>query len=410
MRYLAAAARDGLPHAAGALGAAALGLLLLLMAVVVRNRPGSRWHPWLIAGTLSFAMAMAIAIAAIHSGRLAVIRATGPHGPAGDNGGVYPGIQLQILGIALVGAIALTLFVVGALLGLRAGRGLGEPGRGQGWLGAAWLIPILPLATGALAYSLRLGRDISAVSLATPATKALRLFQAVEGAHVVLDWARLGLAVVGLVAVAVTIAGSRRAGDVRIPRWSKTSAVVLLAAGLAAFLSTRGHAADRAPLPLLSGGALETPRAQKLPRVTHCPHATRPAPLLEFEADGVRFNRTAVDLSKFQDDLESYRTNYPLLHEGHSPSVLLTVLAEPGTPVARIIPYLQRAGTGEILVAAAARRDHQSRTLGNITRFEFCGMPLRLTVDGEAMSRYGDWSRLVTAMDQGRTPFQVAAR
>jgi hypothetical protein len=412
MTFLAIALRESSLRAASALVAAGMGLLLLLIAAMVRKRQGSRRYlACLTAGTVSFAAAIAVAIGAIHTGRLNVLRATLPGASERDAHTLYLGIQLQILGIALVGGITLLFAFVWALVRLMARRWR------SGWrplagssLAAAPLLPLLAVAAGALVYGLRLGRAFTDLSWSANAIKELRLYQALEGAQVVLGWARLGLGGAVALAVGIAVAASRPANAVGSPPRNKAAAAFLLACGLAAFLLSRGHAADGAPLPLLPGGTLDVSQASKLPRVSSCPLSPQPAPVLEFEAEVVRFNRVAVDPGQFRDQLEVFRRNYPLLYGRPAPPLLVTVLADPATSLARIIPYLERADTGEVQVASAVPRDHQSHVLGRIERYEYCGRPFLLSIEGRALSSYTTWSQLSTAMEQSRAPLVVAAR
>ena len=62
MRYLVAAARESTSLAASALGAATLGLLLLLIAALASKRRRSRGYVrFLTSGTVFFAAAVAVA-------------------------------------------------------------------------------------------------------------------------------------------------------------------------------------------------------------------------------------------------------------------------------------------------------------------------------------------------------------
>ncbi|HXU81858.1 MAG TPA: hypothetical protein VN914_10710 [Polyangia bacterium] len=407
MSYLMAAARDCAPYAAGALGAAGLGLVAMLVgATIVRKRLGSRAAlTWLTAGTLSFGVAVALGVAAIRAGRLDLATATLPGAAAREADVTYQGVQLQVLGSALIGGSILVFAIARACLSL-----VTRP-RAASWFAVAWLLPLAPVAAGALGYGLRLGRGITDVSLAPPAGKALGLFQAVEAAQVVLGWARLALGGAVVLAAVVAIAAWRRAGPVNtVPSRKVFGAGLLLLAGVAAYLMTRDHAVDRGPLPFLAAGALSASEASTLPRVSSCPAPAESAPLLSFEGNAVTLNAAPVDPGQFQEQLRATRASYPLLHEGRAPSLLMIVRASPRTPITSLIPYLERAGAGEIHVASAVLRHFQSRTLGRIERYEYCGRPLRLSDTGMPLSTFATWSELSAAMERSRAPMEMAAK
>jgi hypothetical protein len=413
MSYLATAFRDCAAHAAAALGAAGLGLVLLLIAAVSGNRAAARGYlVSLTAGTVSFAVAIAAAIVTVWTGRLDLVGATMPDQSKHDLTVIFRDIQLQVLGISLVGAVTLLFFIAGALLILTTRRDpAGQSRRQQLCLVAVWLLPLLPAAAGALAYGLRLGNDLAALSFTPASTKTMILFRSMQESRGVLDGARVGLGVTVALALAFATFRSKHGGALMTASRAKTvGSRILFASGLAVFLLTRGHAADRAPLPLLAGGSMDASRASKLPQLSRCRAPTRPGPVLTFDRDEVTLDRSPVDPLEFQERIETMRSSYPLLHQGRTPPVLAIVLATPATPLARMIPYLQRVGVGEVDVATAVRSDFQSRTLGQIERYQYCGQPFRLTPDGKAISDHGSWSKLSAAVAESETLLELAAR
>ena len=79
--------------------------------------------------------------------------------------------------------------------------------------------------------------------------------------------------------------------------------------------------------------------------VLSLPAASPGAPVLEFSANAVLFNRGLVSPGEFAEKLATQRSLLPLLHPGEPlPPPELLVLADVATPTDRVIPYLERAG------------------------------------------------------------------
>lgn len=183
---------------------------------------------------------------------------------------------------------------------------------------------------------------------------------------------------------------------------------MVFVAGLFAFTSTRGQAADRRPLPVLPHVA-DTSFASKVPSLSPC-LPTEPAPVLEFASDLVRLGSIDVAPNEFRPYFDGVRNNYALLHAGR-PMPFLIIVADRATPTGRIIPYLQQVSGGtSILVASATPRPIASMTLGTIARYELCGRTFRLTSREKAtpISRYRSWSDVAAAINSNAEILEVA--
>ena len=323
------------------------------------------------------------------------------------------GIRVQFAGLVFIGALillALTVMSLGMTLSWRTDAIRGQRSVAASRLyGSALLLPAWAAAAGALLYGLRMNKGFWDVAGTEPAMKSAELLRSIDGAYSIIDAARVGLLVLAALGSITTVVlwmrgALRPVSSVRI-----AASVSVFIAGLFAFTSTRGLAADRHPLPILPHVA-HASYASKAPSLWPC-QPTESAPVLEFANDFVRLDSSQVDPNEFQAHLVTAGNNYALDHAGR-PMPFLIVMADRATPIDRIIPYLQKVPEGTtILVASTTSRAVLSKTLGTIARYEFCGRTFRLIYRKTAtpLSRYRRWSDVAAAISRSNSEILEAA-
>ncbi len=408
------------PRSFVVLGVAATALILGVVACV----SGHRRRSWtglptrlaVAAGSLVL-LAAGFVVAAVQASRSVVLHqllysTRAAEGDADAGRAVILGISVQFAGLVFIGALmllALTVASLGLMLSWRTEAMRGHRSLAIARLRAvALLLPAWPAAVGLLRYGLRMNEGYTAAAYVEPFKKAAELLQSIDGAYPIIKAARLGLLVLVALAAIATVVVSRR-GVLRPVSSARLAASVLVfLAGLFAFASTRRHAADRRPLPILPDVA-DASYASKVPSLSPC-RSTEPAPVLEFANDSVRFDWSHVDPNEFQAHFDGARINYPIDHAGR-PMPFLIVVANRATPANRMVPYLQKVSDGTIiLVASATSHPVVSKTLGTIARYEACGRTFRLTYRETAtpLSRYGSWSDVAAAINRSSEVLEIA--
>jgi hypothetical protein len=410
---------DTAPYSFLLLGATAAALILGAVACLLGHRR-RRWrglpgHLALAAGSVVL-LVLGCGVAAGHAWRSVVIRellqSTRPADGDVNAAMVNLGIRVEFAMLVFIGALtllALAMVALGLTLSWRteAMRGQQSPAASR-LTTIALLLPICPVAAGVLLYGLRMNGGFMAVAATAPSMKTVELLQSIDGAQSILEPARVALLLlVALGSIATVVSWGR--GALRpVSSVHLAASALLFLAGLFAFTATRGHAADRRPLPILPH-ATDASYASKVPSMSPCP-PTESAPTLEFASDFVRLDWSHVNPDDFQAHFETARNNYRLLHDGR-PMPFLILVADRATPTARIVPYLQKVPDGTaVLVASATSHPVLSKTLGTIPRYEFCGRTFNLTYRETAthLSRYGSWSDVAAAVSGDSNSLQLA--
>lgn len=345
-----------------------------------------------------------VAVALVERGRSAVVAYALPSATGGSPVPAIPdGVEMQVRGLMLAGGLAIGVLVLVWLAGM---DWRSRPSRG-GPVRAALFLPLLPVALGILAYGWAVSRGYHGAADIDPALKSEHLRQALEssgrwlGVARVAWWLALGLsAVAGLV-------WARRAPLVPVTRL--LAAVALCGAGFLAVVVTRGQAADRLPMPVLANSVLDLRPFEQTPRFASCPRQEESLPVLQFGSDAVTVDGVAVDPRGFGDHLMTTRSNYPAVHQGRpAPATLALVVAPGNTPMARLIPYLQKGVGGLWMMASVAPHPYLSRTLGAVPRYQHCGRRFRLSESAAPISRYPTWAALAAAMDKAPATLEAA--
>lgn len=420
MNHLRETVLDTSPYSFVVLGMVATALILGVVACVL----GHRRRSWAgLPGQLAVAagslvlLADGFVVATTQSWRSVVTyhllqstRATGDHVDA--DSALILGICVQFAGFVFIGALvllALTLVTLGLALSWRTEAMRGHRSAALSRLRSiAMLLPAWPAAAGLLFYGLRMNEGYMAVTDVEPGMKTLELLRSIDGAYPILGAARGGLLWLVALGVLAAVVVSRRGALRPVSSGRLAASLLVFFAGLLAFASTRGHAADRRPLPILPNVA-NASYASKVPSVSPCP-PIESAPVLEFEKDFVRFDSSPVEPEEFQAHFYGALNQYPLLHAGR-PMPYLIVVADRATPTHRIIPYLQKLEGGTtILVASATSHPVLSKTLGTIARYESCGRTFRLIGRETAtpLTRYRNWSDVAAAINRNSEILEAA--
>jgi hypothetical protein len=324
-----------------------------------------------------------------------------------DEGIANLGIHVQFVGLVFLGALLLLTLTVVAL-GLTLSWRADAIGRHRSLNAVALLLPAWPPAAGLLLYGLRLHKGFWGTPGVDAATKTADILRSIDGAYPIIEAARVGMLLLVAVGAITAVVAWRRAPLRPVSSVRLAAAVLVFVAGLSAFIATRGHAADRHPLPILSH-AMDTSYASKVPSISPCPPAES-APALEFNNDVVRFNGRPADPDDFRTRFVVDRNDYALLHAGRQ-LLFLVIEADRATPIDRIIPYLQKALEGTtVLIASAASRPILSKTLGTVARYEYCGRTFRLGYEQTAtpLSRYRSWSDVAAAVSRDAEIVEMA--
>ena len=410
---------DASPYSFVVLGVAAAALILGVVACVLGHRrriwKGLPGQLAMAAGSLVL-LASGFVVAAAQAQRSSVIyQSTLPwESTLRDSRMVNLAIRVQFAGSVFLGGLmllALTMVTLGLTLSWRTETIRAHRSLAMSRLRAvALLLPVWPPAAGLLLYGLRMNKGFWDVAWVDPSMKSAALFRWMDGAYPIVAAARAGLLLVVAVGAITAVVAWRRGALGPVSSVRLASSVLVFLAGLSAFTVTRGHAADRRPLPVLPHG-VGASYASRVPSVSPCPPA-EPAPFLEFRDDFVRLNGSpyAPD-DEFRDHLVTLRNNYGLLHGTDRPMPYLIVEAAPATPIDRIIPYLQKLTEDTtILLASASPHPSLSKTLGMIPRYEFCGRTFRVLFEQTAtpLSRYRNWSDVAATVSRNSEILQVA--
>ncbi len=413
---------DTSPRSFAVLGVAATALILGVVACVLGHRrriwTGLPRQLAMAAGSLAL-LASGFVVAAAQAWRPVVIHellesTRVAEGFAAEARMVRLGIGVQFAGFVFLGALMLLSLVVvtlGLTLSWRTEALSGHRSLSMSRLRAiALLLPAWPPAAALLLYGLWMDKGFTGVAGADPSMKTAELLRSIDGSYPIIEAARLGLFILVALGSITAVVVSRRGALRPVSSVRLAAAVLVFLAGLSAFAVTRGHAADRHPLPILPHPADDS-YARKVPILSPCPPPTESGLFLEFANDFVRLGASEVDLDKFQAYFLSYANDYPLLHAGR-PMPFLIVMADRAAPTDRVMAYLQKVPEGTIiLVASAMSRPVLSKTLGTIARYEFCGRPFRLSYAKTAthLSRYRNWSDVAAAISGNSEILEITA-
>jgi hypothetical protein len=406
------------------IAAAGMGVALAscLVAVLLRARLARplRWRAFpIFLCALALLTATAAAFAGVEIGRrdLAGQLETREALVEAASDAISRGIPRQLTGLALLGPIALVSLVsAGLLRWVLRQRPAVPPSRATVALGMTVVLPLIVGALGASTYGFWMHAGYIGLADVSPFNQDRVMLQRLQqGAHL-LTLLRASITVsagAGLIAATVW---ARSAGARPLGRAGVAMASAIFAAGLGAFAATRVQAADR-PLPILTYNQRDDSvyfgivHSQEMPRFSRCSPLSAAAPVLEFSANDVLFDRAQVSPEDVRDKLGTYRDSFPLLHPGKPlPPPALLVLADVTTPIDRMFPYLFYAGEIEIVMVGSNPLPFTSRTLGIIERREFCYRAFLLGEDGVPVSSYRTWRDLALAVDRSATSLRIAAR
>ena len=343
---------------------------------------------------------VATAVAVVERGRARVAAYALLPAPTNDSA-LVEGVQTQVTGLVVAGA--LTIAVLGWLLWIA--RRPRTSSRELGWAGL--FLPALPAAVGVLAYGWAVSRGYRGVAGMDVGLKLEYLRQSLEASGVYLKMARVATwLAVGLAAVAGFVwARHGRA----VSRKRMAAAAALCGVGALAFAATRQQAADGVPLPILENGVVEFPSFEQVPRLANCSRQMESLPVLRFGPDAVTVDGSVVEPDGFRDHLMVTRANHQLIHQGRpAPATLAVVVARAGTPLARIIPYLQKGASGAWMMASIAAHPYQSKTLGVVPRYQHCGRIFQLSESATPISHYSTWADLAKAIDHSPAALELA--
>lgn len=406
--------------------AAGMGVALtsLLLAVLLRARLArpQRWLAFPVLCSLALLTAAAVAIASVEVGRRDVAAQLGMREAfvSADSVVIARGIARQLTGLVLLGPVALASLASAGLLRWALRRRPAVPtSRATIVLGATLVLPLIIGALGASIYGLRVHSAFHAQW--DPISWEPAVFHRLQQTRHLLTLLRAGIVASAGAGLIAAVVWARSAGTRPLGRSRVATASAIFAAGLGAFVSTRGRAAER-PLPILTSNQRDDLShfgivySQEMPRFSRCQPLSDPAPMLEFSGKDVLFDRVQVSPEEFRDKLDTYRRLFPLLHPGKTvpPSTLL-VLADVVTPIDRTIPYLLYAdllypGKVEIVMVGSNPLSFASKTLGLIERHEFCSRVFSLREDAVPLSRYRTWRDLAEAVDRSAAVLRISAQ
>jgi hypothetical protein len=390
-----------------------------LLAVLLRARLATprRWLGFPILCSLALVITTAAAIAAVEIGRRDVAGQLGTRQELFNvaSNVISRGIARQFAGLALLGPIALVFLVSASLLrwDLRERSAVPAP-RARGALGVIVVLPLIIGAVGAFIYGLSVHAGWVGLAAVDPSEKERVMLERLQRADHLLTLLRASVVAAAGAGSIAAIAWARAAGARPLGRARVAMASVLFAAGLGAFVSTRGQAADR-PLQMLAynqRNSFGTVFSQEMPRFSRCPPLSAGAPVLEFSTSEVMFDGGQVSPEDIHDKLVTEQISFPLLHPGQPPRPpTMHVVADVATPIDRMLPYLAYAGDVEIVMVGSNPRPFASRTLGVIERREFCFRAFSLREDdGVPLSGYRTWRDLALAVDRSAAVLRIAAR
>ncbi len=417
--------REGAPYTwIEAALAVACGAAIVAATIVQLGRGGRRLPALVAFGPALGALGALLAVAAAGAARGRAIVAhgvlVGEPDPSMVATLVAEGVSLQLNALACAAIAApplVGLLAIGAMLPpLVASARERQPAAAPLLLGAALAGPLgLALLAGALPYLLRVLHVFAAVPGVEPTEKGALLDAGLREAMGALLAARIAILALALPALACACVAAalwaRRGRTAGNAAFAVAAAIFLV--GAAAFVATRGEAADGEPLPPwnLAGNFVDPRELGGAPSSRRCGEL-QPNPVLALHADGAYFDGRPVAPDDYAEQLATLRNNYLLLHPEGDPAKVVTLLAAPSeTPLARLAPYLRasagRGMRGFVLVAVQPRFT-DTRTLGRIDRPRMCALPFTVEDSGAPAARFRTWGDLAAALDAAPAPLAVA--
>ena len=195
-----------------------------------------------------------------------------------------------------------------------------------------------------------------------------------------LDTASVAVVVVGTI---IAVVFARRA-ERRLAKPSVT-AMLVFACGAAAFMATRGHAADRHRSFSMASQAAGTERSAPVPKwLNECDEDFGYAyTVVSFERDYTYVDGyLASDPAALRTELERVRRNWSIIQPARRFPGRITLRIDPTRTVDDIQPWLDAMYDehfSRVIVMFDASTKSLTRTLGYVSVRRYCGMELRLT-------------------------------
>ena len=375
----------------------------LLGAILGYHR--SHRSVWTLVALGALVLTIALLVAGVMAGRSEMLATTAQRDPALQATRLAEGVTLQMNLPALIGFCAplYVLIALGFVLPIVARRDRSQ-GAAASLLAVAIGAPLGVAALGTLGYVLEVIHSLAAIAGIDPAQKSTLLETSLRAALEHITRAHVELIAVTAIAIAGAVGAAvlaTRSGH-RASRAHLVTAGALLLSGLAAVGATRGHAADRLPLPAL-GDTLVPSTAERPPGFTRCRGTSSAGPVLTLDGDRATLNGEPIALRDTHDVLLTLRNNFRLLHPTEDFPGQLLVLAGATTPMARLAPYLltaEIAGYPHQRLIAIEPRPYHSRTLGVIDRVEQCALDFEVVEsEGTPWSTWRTWGELAAALE-----------
>jgi hypothetical protein len=392
----------------------AIGIGLLLVAILRRERPAGRWLA--VASILApLGTLTCVAMGLQHARATALSSAQPSASPDLRAALLSQGLSADVLLRLLGGPLVLVALVVGVLAG---GLAVARRSRSSGVLTAG--IPLAfvvlgfaPLAAAAFFGAGQSNRGLVEMSSLAPEDKPAHLVRVIDSEQRLLDRA-FQLAAAGCVLAALLGCGlawklrsPATAGQPTAARTSWGGSVILLAtAGVATALAVplRRENAVPWPPPSSAGDLLlieaETPALEG-------PDAIERAPVIVLDRDLV-LDGQAMDPGELEQVLAVLRNNYHLLHPGGEFNGLVLLVCAPavtGTRVREVLQAVHVAGYRQTLLTFIRIEQHQRPTLGTLKRNRTTSARVQLVQQGGALP---PGSRAITL--DGRENYAELAR
>jgi len=374
------------------------------VAVIVPSAIWVRPARWLSA---ILAAGSAAAIVLVERGRGSVaasVFAAAADPEAGTS--IASGIEAQITGVTVAGALALGAVLLLALAEIAA-RHQSRP-NDQPW--SAPLLALLPSSIGVVVYGRALRARYEGAAGIDPSLKSAHLREALVASHRWLDLARFGSWLAIGVITALVLVRARR-GPVGDSGARLFTAGLLFVAGAISFAVTRSQASDHTPLTVLPAVVEDPTTFEGVPRLKSCPVQTQSLPLLRFRPEAVTLDGIPVDPRTFGDQLTVLFANWVTLNRGPSvPDTSALIIASRETPLERVLPYLSVRPDASWMVASIWPVPHPSASMGPIPRYQHCGRRFKLSESAPPISQYKTWGALAGAVDRSPSIFEAAPR
>jgi len=194
-------------------------------------------------------------------------------------------------------------------------------------------------------------------------------------------------AIAAVVGAAAVIAARRAGGR---SGWAPSlGATVLFASGVAAFASTRGHAADATVV--LPAHPLHDFDLERLPHPRACAATLDIGPILVVDPAGTRLDGRHVTMEQLRQDLETMRRNWSILHPARAdepgPVLLVTPSGTPLGPLEQHLDAMTGAGFTRLAVVARTKRSIETRTRGRIEETFACSLSVGLGGENAVSTR-----------------------